>query len=129
MVSILTLFSRLFSPRMYLFRPAEPSQSCPSLKTVSKVSPTIKLGNRTVLKGLFNRALDRFSVVQRGEQRELLAFDAAEAHGKINPVNNEKDLLWLKSGDGSGFHTPPVLRQSIPRESGGAGCRLKSRRY
>jgi len=64
--------------------------------------------------------LDRFSVAQRGEQRELLAFDAAEVDAKLNPVNNEKDLLWLKSSDSLNFHTPPVLRQSIAREVGGA---------
>jgi hypothetical protein len=44
-------------------------------------------------------------------------FDAAEVHGEINPVNNNKDLLWLKSGDRSDFHTPPVLRERIARET------------
>jgi hypothetical protein len=55
--------------------------------------------------------LDRFSVAQRGEQRELLAFDAAEVGAKISPVNNEKDLLWLKSSDSLNFI---LLRFSVP---------------
>src|SRR5258708_19899978 len=109
-------FLAAFSPRMYFFRSSEPAQRFPGLKTVSNVSPTIKLGNRTALKSQFNRALDRFSAAQRREQRVLFMLDPAEVHGEINPVNNKKDLLWLKSGDTSDFHTPPLLRQALPLE-------------
>src|SRR5712692_10232390 len=95
--------------------PAEPAQSCPSLKRVLNKCCAVCGGDGTPSESQFDGTLNRFTATQRAEKRKFFRLDAAKIDGEIQTMNCQKDLRRFKLRDG------PDLTAFSPFLNGVAG--------